>query len=116
MTRKRWDAREETAKQAAELRAFREPGLQLTPEAVERIKRKGRSRIRKPANPREAQEWMDAARRARPGIPGDVLLPLNALRQLADEGNRVAAILFESECKRLGIWVERRLWTPQGRV
>lgn len=37
------------------------------------------------------------------GIPGDVLFALDALRLLADQGNVVAADLFDHEIIRLGL-------------
>lgn len=36
-------------------------------------------------------------------IPGDVLITLDALRLLADQGNRVARDLFDDEVERLGL-------------
>jgi len=41
-----------------------------------------------------------------------VLLALESLNTLADEGNFFAALLFESEAKRMGLWVDRKIWTP----
>jgi hypothetical protein len=43
------------------------------------------------------------------GIPGDVLLTLEALRQLADQGNLIARAIYERERERLGI--DRRLFS-----
>jgi hypothetical protein len=37
------------------------------------------------------------------GIPMDVLMTLEAIRQLAEQGNRVAARLYEEERRKLGI-------------
>lgn len=37
------------------------------------------------------------------GIPGDVLITLDAIRLLADQGNLVARDLFDSEVERLGM-------------
>lgn len=37
------------------------------------------------------------------GIPGDVLFTLEALRQLAEQGNQVAQMLYDRERDRLGI-------------
>lgn len=37
------------------------------------------------------------------GLPGDVFMALDALRLLADQGNEVAKILFDSECEKLGL-------------
>lgn len=37
------------------------------------------------------------------GLPGDVFMALDALRLLADQGSAIAADLFDSECKRLGL-------------
>lgn len=37
------------------------------------------------------------------GLPGDVFMALDALRLLADQGNVIAADLFDSECRRLGL-------------
>lgn len=36
------------------------------------------------------------------GIPGDVLFALDAIRLLADQGNKVAIWLFDRESERLG--------------
>lgn len=37
------------------------------------------------------------------GLPGDVFMALDALRLLADQGSAIAADLFDSECRRLGL-------------
>lgn len=37
------------------------------------------------------------------GLPGDVLMALDALRLHADQGNRVAKWLFNREVERLGL-------------
>jgi hypothetical protein len=37
------------------------------------------------------------------GVPYDVALTLEALRMLAEQGNRVAAFVYEQECRSLGI-------------
>lgn len=44
----------------------------------------------------------DLDRRVR-GLPGDVFMALDALRLLADQGNTIAADLFDMECRRLGL-------------
>lgn len=49
------------------------------------------------------------------GLPGDVLLALESLRALAEQGNRVAARLYEHETKRLGLWYDKKIWLPPGR-
>lgn len=85
-------------------------GLRLTPGAVARIEQRGRSRIRKPESDRERLGVMAGLRAANTTIPADVQLALETLNTLADEGNFMAAILFESEAKRLGLWVERKLF------
>lgn len=50
------------------------------------------------------------------GLPGDVLLALESLRMLADQGNRMATLLYEKECKRLGLWYEKKLFMPGGAI
>ena len=50
------------------------------------------------------------------GLPGDVLLTLESLRALAEQGNRVATQLYERECKRLGLWYEKKLFLPGGSI
>lgn len=37
------------------------------------------------------------------GMPGDVFMSLDALRLLADQGNKIAQHMFELECRRLGL-------------
>jgi hypothetical protein len=37
------------------------------------------------------------------GLPGDVFMALDALRLLADQGNAIAADLFDVESRRLGL-------------
>lgn len=41
--------------------------------------------------------------RAREGVPFDVMLTLEAIRQLADQGNELAAFIYAQERKNLGI-------------
>ncbi len=37
------------------------------------------------------------------GLPGDVFMTLDALRLLADQGNQLAADVFDHESRRLGL-------------
>jgi len=46
------------------------------------------------------------------GLPGDVLLALESMRALAEQGNRLAAKVYEYETKRLGLWYEKKLYLP----
>jgi hypothetical protein len=49
------------------------------------------------------------------GLPGDVLLALESIRALAEQGNRIAAQVYEYETKRLGLWYEvKHFWMPKG--
>lgn len=41
--------------------------------------------------------------RAIAGLPGDVVMALDSLALLAEQGNEVAKVMLEDECKRLGI-------------
>jgi hypothetical protein len=49
------------------------------------------------------------------GIPGDVLFTLDAIRLLADQGNKIAADLFDEECVRLGL-TRKAFFGPGGRL
>ena len=49
------------------------------------------------------------------GLPGDVLLALESMRALAEQGNRIAAQMYEYETKRLGLWYDKKqFWLPKG--
>jgi len=49
------------------------------------------------------------------GLPGDVLLALESMRALAEQGNRIAAQIYEYETKRLGLWYDvKQIWLPKG--
>ena len=50
------------------------------------------------------------------GLPGDVLLSLESMRALAEQGNRQAAMIYEYETKRLGLWYEKKtIILPKGK-
>lgn len=55
------------------------------------------------ASPREIARVRADMDRVIHGLPGDVFMALDALRLLADQGNTIAADLFDSESKRLGL-------------
>lgn len=85
--------------------------LNLTPEFRQRLEGNQRLRLQPPDGSKP-----DFDRRIS-GLPGDVLLALESLRALADQGNRIAARLYVHECKRLGLWYEKTtIWLPHGRV
>jgi len=44
------------------------------------------------------------------GLPSDVLFALEALRLLAEQGNQVAAYMYDDERKKLGIATPTRSW------
>jgi hypothetical protein len=49
------------------------------------------------------------------GLPGDVLLALESMRALAEQGNKLAAKVYEYETKRLGLWYDKKqFWLPKG--
>lgn len=48
------------------------------------------------------------------GIPGDVLFTLDAIRLLADQGNKIAADLFDEESEKLGL-TRKSFFGPEGR-
>ena len=49
------------------------------------------------------------------GLPGDVLLALESMRALAEQGNKLAAQVYEYETKRLGLWYDKKqFWLPKG--
>jgi hypothetical protein len=81
--------------------------LTLTPEFRAQMESRARQRLQPPpVGTRDRGEWD----RTISGIPGDVLFTLENLRFLADQGNRVAAWLWEREVKRLGLWYDRKLF------
>jgi hypothetical protein len=53
-----------------------------------------------PAELARTRRYFDKAIR---GLPGDVVMSLDALALLAEQGNNVAKRLLEDECKRMGI-------------
>ncbi len=67
---------------------------------------KGRSTVR-PPTPDEGRAVAAVARETQgrrvEGIPLDVLMTLEAVRQLAEQGNLAAKWLYEQERERLGI-------------
>jgi len=81
-------------------------GLTLTPEFRARMESRMKLRLQAPTSPHDLEPWS----RRISGLPGDVFLTLAALQDLAESGNRIAAQMWESECKRLGIWVDRKLF------
>lgn len=91
-------------------------GLRLTPGAQARIgarmKAKQRSIVAPPESEKVRKEAMATFRAANSGVPADVQLGLEMLATLADQGNPFAARLWEFEVKRLGLWVERKLFLP----
>jgi hypothetical protein len=80
--------------------------LTLTPEFRAQMESRMKLRLQPPTDLAQITEWD----RTIGGLPGDVLLTLEAMRHLADQGNVVAARLWEYECKRLGLWYDRRLF------
>ncbi len=76
--------------------------LYLTDEQKRRIA--NRVMLQKPAgmSERELAAWRRGIEGVFNGIPGDVLFTLDSLRLLAEQGNRVAADLFDYESERLG--------------
>jgi hypothetical protein len=44
------------------------------------------------------------------GMSGEILFALESLRLLAEQGNKVAARLYERETKRLGLWYDQKIW------
>lgn len=119
MTTRSAQRKREQEAAAAEVQRVREhgqQGLRLTPGAQarigERLKTRQRTIVSPPRDEQHRREVIAAARRSHPDLDPVTFLSLEALRQLAEEGNRFAALLFESECRRLGLWYERKLWTP----
>lgn len=47
--------------------------------------------------------------RGREGVPFDVMLTLEAIRQLAEQGNALARFIYDQERRALGIDVPRHL-------
>ena len=73
--------------------------LKLTKRDAKRLTRN--RRILQP--PAEGESLGPLPWRRVEGIPLDVLLTLEALRQLGEQGNRIAAGIYEHERDRLGI-------------
>ncbi len=49
------------------------------------------------------------------GLPGDVLRALESIRARAEQGNKIAAQVYEYETKRLGLWYDKKqFWLPKG--
>lgn len=86
-------------------------GMRLTDTFRKRIEGNQRLRLQPP----EGTDRGDFDRRIS-GLPGDVLLALESLRALAEQGNDVAKHLYESETKRLGLWYEKKIWLPPQRI
>lgn len=83
--------------------------LRLSPGFFAR--RAGRERlIVQPPTPEQRADLEKVAGRLR--VPIDVLLPLEALRLLADQGNYVAKRLYVGECRKLGIWYDQKWFIP----
>jgi hypothetical protein len=76
-------------------------GMRLTPAFRARVE----GNLRLKLQPPEGKDRGDFNRRIS-GLPGDVLLALESIRALAEQGNDVAKHLYESETKRLGLWYE----------
>lgn len=77
-------------------------GLRISRHARAHIE-KGRTTVR-PPNPDE-QSVVAAIAGHGPiqGVPLDVLITLEAVRQLAEQGNKAAAWLYDTERKKLGL-------------
>jgi hypothetical protein len=80
------------------------PGGGLTLTAHQRAHLANRVMLQGPKglNEREIAAWRRGLEQTFNGIPGDVLFTLDSLRLLADQGNKVAATLFDAESDRLG--------------
>jgi len=83
-------------------------GMVLTETFRKRIEGNQRLRLQPPEGKKE-----DFDRRIS-GLPGDVLLALESIRALAEQGNRIAAMTYEYETKRLGLWYDKKIWTAPG--
>lgn len=81
--------------------------LKLTPEFRARLESNLRLKLQPPASLSEVGAWD----RRISGLPGDVLLTLEAIRLLGEQGNRTAMRLWEREVKRLGLWYDVKVWT-----
>lgn len=81
------------------------PGGGLTLTAHQRAHLENRVMLQGPKNlsPAEVAAFRAGIHKLFNGIPGDILFTLDSLRLLADQGNAVAADLFDSEVKRLGL-------------
>jgi len=82
----------------------------LTAEQRERLIQ--RIVLQPPTSPDQVREFQ----RAKTRIPNDVLLTLESMRMLADQGNRLARRIFVFECRRLGLWYDQRIWLPPARL
>ncbi len=85
-------------------------GMVLTAEFRARVEGNMRLKLQPPEGPQRGE-----FNRRISGLPGDVLLALEAIRALAEQGNDVAKHLYESETKRLGLWYEvKHFYLPKG--
>ena len=85
-------------------------GLRLTETMRARLEGNQRMKLQPPSG-----KTPDFDRRIS-GLPGDVLLTLESMRALAEQGNRQAAMIYEYETKRLGLWYDKKtIWLPPGK-
>lgn len=70
--------------------------------------------LQKPPTEADFEAFQEILRRRKTieGIPTDVLFTLEAIRQLAEQGNEVAKQLYWAERVRLGIDVPKRIVIP----
>lgn len=77
-------------------------GLRISRHARAHIE-KGRSTVRPPSPDEQAVVDAIAGHGPIQGVPLDVLITLEAVRQLADQGNKAAKWLYETEKRKLGL-------------
>jgi hypothetical protein len=77
-------------------------GLRLTRHQLEHLRTRLQVQPPGPDTNNGIAEMMERGKRLQ-GIPGDVLFTLEAIRLLAEQGNAVAAELYQSERIKLGI-------------
>lgn len=93
----------EYEREVAALRARQAQGLTLTPH--QKLHIANRLMLQAPKHQTEAERaaFVRSMNSRVNNLPADVLFTLKAIQLLADQGNKVAAALFDEESERLGL-------------
>ena len=85
------------------LRARAETGLTLTEQQRKQLSTRLMLQAPKDLSPRQIKAIADDLDRRVVGLPPGAFMALDALRLLADDGNRVADTMLDHEIERLGL-------------